>query len=250
MINDFDTLLKRCEAKRKKRLIKLYGFGILAITLIGVSGWIGFAKFHSADRLPQQSHPEQAPIVSVQQEHNVTEANEINRSILAHQNTIPIKPILPPAAPKPNALTPVPAPLQQRVDGAVLSAPSPTAVAPQSITPAAAVPASAPSKKNLLEVTTQPQTLEGMIAFYKASPQYETALSIAKEYYAKGSFAEAAIWAKKANQLNREEEEAWLLYAKSYYAQGMKAEAINVLELFLNYKNSKAASEMLKAWKR
>lgn len=248
MINDFDTLLKRCEAKRKKWLIKLYGTAVFTLSLIGVIGWIGFTRFHSADTLPPQPHPEQTPIVSAHQtERNATEANETNRSVLAHPNTIAAKPLLPsPLAPKPTALTPAPMP-QQRVDGAV--PPAPTLIPPQPIAPAA-VPAPTPPKKNLFEVTTQPQTLEGMIAFYKTSPQYETALTIAKEYYAKGSFAEAAIWAKKANQLNREEEEAWLLYAKSYYAQGMKTEAINVLELFLNYKNSKAASEMLKAWKR
>lgn len=248
MINDFDTLLKRCEAKRKKWLIKLYGIAVFTVSLIGIVGWIGFSRFHSADTLPQESHSEQTQIVSAQQtEHNTTEANETNRSVLAHPNTIPTKPVLPsPLAPKPNVATPAPLP-QQRMDGAVPS--TPTVIAPQPIAPTAAVTPT-PPKKNLFEVTTQPQTLEGMIAFYKTSPQYETALTIAKEYYAKGSFAEAAIWAKKANQLNREEEEAWLLYAKSYYAQGMRAEAINVLELFLNYKNSKAASEMLKAWKR
>lgn len=246
MINDFDTLLKRCEAKRKKWLIKLYGIGVFTVSLIGIVGWIGFARFHSTDTL--SSHSEQTQIVSAHQtERNITEANETNRSVLVHPNTIAAKPVLPsPLAPKPTALTPAPMP-QQRVDGAV--PPAPTVIAPQPIAPAA-VPPPTPPKKNLFEVTTQPQTLEGMIAFYKTSPQYETALTIAKEYYAKGSFAEAAIWAKKANQLNREEEEAWLLYAKSYYAQGMRAEAINVLELFLNYKNSKAASEMLKAWKR
>ena len=67
--------------------------------------------------------------------------------------------------------------------------------------------------------------------------------------YAKNRFSDAAVWAKKANQLNREAEEAWLLSAKAYYAQGRKKEAIGVLELYLNYKESRAATELLRTWK-
>lgn len=85
---------------------------------------------------------------------------------------------------------------------------------------------------------------------YQASPRYETALAVAREHYAQDNFAEAVIWAKKANQHNREAEEAWLLTARAYHAQGRKSEAIGVLELYLNYKESKAAIELLKTWKQ
>jgi len=57
------------------------------------------------------------------------------------------------------------------------------------------------------------------------------------------------VWAKKANQINREGEEAWLLYAKSYYAQGQKSEAMGVLELYMNYKDSKNATQLYNTWK-
>lgn len=87
------------------------------------------------------------------------------------------------------------------------------------------------------------------LAAYEKSPKYETALDIARNFYSKNNFSEAAVWAKKANQINREGEEAWLLYAKSYYAQGKKSEAMAVLELYMNYKDSKAATQLYATWK-
>lgn len=88
-----------------------------------------------------------------------------------------------------------------------------------------------------------------LVDAYAANPKYDTALAAARSFYAKGNYADAAVWAKKANQLNREGEDAWLLYAKSYFAQGRKNEAIGVLELYLNYKDSKSAGELLHTWK-
>ena len=117
--------------------------------------------------------------------------------------------------------------------------------------PAPAVSTATQPKGSLFTVeNTSKNPLQAQIDSYNALPRYDTALSIAKSYYASSNFADAAVWAKKANQLNREGEEAWLLSAKSYYAQGRKNEAIGVLELYLNYKDSKAAVELLRSWKR
>jgi len=118
----------------------------------------------------------------------------------------------------------------------------------------AAVPETTPVKSvsgnRLFNVqTTAKTTTADLIRTYSSNPKYENALTIANDFYTQGNFADAATWAKKANQLNREDEEAWLLYARSYYAQGRKKEAMGVLELYLNYKDSKAASELLRTWK-
>ncbi len=105
-------------------------------------------------------------------------------------------------------------------------------------------------KNNLFDVNTQQIDFNvDPIVAYEKSPKYETALNIARNLYTKNNFAEAAVWAKKANQINREGEEAWLLYAKSYYAQGQKSEAMGVLELYMNYKDSKAATQLYNTWK-
>lgn len=107
------------------------------------------------------------------------------------------------------------------------------------------------SGNRLFSVQTSAQnTTADFITSYRSKPKYETALIIARDFYAQENYVDAAIWAKKANQLNREAEEAWLLYAKSYYAQGRKSEAISILELYLNYKDSKAASELVRTWKQ
>ena len=122
--------------------------------------------------------------------------------------------------------------------------------------PVAPPPSSAPAPVKTLSgnrvfsvQTSTPNTTSDFITSYRNAPKYETALIIARDFYAQENYVDAAIWAKKANQLNREAEEAWLLYAKSYYAQGRKAEAINILELYLNYKDSKPASELVRMWK-
>jgi len=92
-------------------------------------------------------------------------------------------------------------------------------------------------------------TTQDFINLYNTNPKYETALAVARSFYTKENFVNAASWAKKANQINREGEEAWLLYAKSTYAQGHTADAIAILELYLNYKDSKAATELIKTWR-
>lgn len=93
------------------------------------------------------------------------------------------------------------------------------------------------------------QPYENPIITFQNNPTYETALTIARDYYTKQNFVDAVAWAKKANQLNRESEEAWLLYTKSYYALGQKNDAIGILQLYMNYRNSKTVSELLHTWK-
>lgn len=118
-------------------------------------------------------------------------------------------------------------------------------------TPPPPSPIASSERTALFSVDNTSKTpLQNMIDSYNAAPKYDNALSIAKIYYGKNSYTEAASWAKKANQLNREGEEAWLLFAKSNYASGRKNEAIAALELFMNYKESKAAAELLRSWKQ
>lgn len=142
--------------------------------------------------------------------------------------------------PKLDATAPFKAPVVNEVPIAVAPPPTSTVIAPSK----------SYSGNRLFSVQTSTQaTTADYVTAYRSNPKFETALIIARDFYAQENFVDAAIWAKKANQLNREAEEAWLLYAKSYYAQGRKSEAINILELYLNYKDSKAASELVRTWK-
>lgn len=131
--------------------------------------------------------------------------------------------------------------------------PNTTMVPTQTIPTSQPTVAVAPAREQtrLFSVQTTPKnTTADLIQAFNTAPNYDTALRLANDYYTQSDFDNAALWAKKANQLNREAEEAWLLYAKSYYAQGKKSEAISVLELYLNYKDSRAASKLLRSWKQ
>jgi len=142
--------------------------------------------------------------------------------------------------PKLNSIPPSTAPISNEI--------------PIPVTPPATVfatPAKSVSGNHLFSVQTSAKnTMADLINAYSSNPKYETALAITRDFYTQENYVDSAIWAKKANQMNREGEEAWLLYAKSYYAQGRKNEAIGVLELYMNYKDSKAASELLRTWKQ
>lgn len=223
MINNFENLVARCERKRRRRMIR-FSFMVAGGLLFAVAGASLYQIWSDTDKAQTTVQP----LITVKEDVNISavaaKGNESNKTVSA------LKPITPPSAPE----TPIAA------------KPNAAVSLPLSTPPASTPPA--PSKNNrLFEVNTQ--SYENPVDTYRTNPNFDTALAAARDYYAKENYVDAAIWAKKANQLNREAEEAWLLYAKSYYAQGRKSEAISILELYLNYKDSKAASELVRTWK-
>ncbi|MDD5385810.1 MAG: CDC27 family protein [Sulfuricurvum sp.] len=234
MIDNFDLLVQRCSARYRARMIRLSLFivGTILLVLASISGYILWSSptpapvVQKPTQKPQKIIVTTAPVVPVQ-------VTELNTSV----QPLPNKPITA------TVLTPlVSQPLTPQPVVPVKSTPIPAQVQNEVIKP---------QNSHLFEVNTQSKTtvLDPSTTFNN-SPKYETALTIARDFYTKNEFSDAAVWAKKANQMNREGEEAWLLYAKSYYAQGRKNEAIGVLELYMNYKDSKAASELLRTWKQ
>ena len=77
---------------------------------------------------------------------------------------------------------------------------------------------------------------------------YDLAIQVAKSYYNDGKYKKALAWAKKANALDREQEEAWILYAKSLKKMGEDEKALQILRVYLDYKESKNARKLLKEW--
>lgn len=257
MIDNFEHLVARCEAMRRRRMIRL-SFMIVGTLLFIIAGISGYKMWLDARTLPitvVKKAPIAPPI-----EINATQSEPLAVQEM-NQTIVPEGPkIIPPTPIQNTPQTAVTSPIKASVVTAPIPAASrPAELKPEAILPVAAVPLTttlkAPStevipaaKSNrLFEVNTQ--SYESPADAYKSNPKYETALAAARDFYAKENFVEAANWAKKANQLNREDEEAWLLYAKSYYAQGRKNDAIGILELYLNYKDSKAASELIRTWK-
>lgn len=92
--------------------------------------------------------------------------------------------------------------------------------------------------------------LDALVRQFDKYPRYATALKIAQIHYEKGDFENASLWARKANLLDRDDEEAWILYAKSEYALGRKERASRILRLYLDYKDSPKARTLLLTWSK
>lgn len=226
MINDFDHLLQQCKARAVKRVLRIALRVAGSLALVG-AGIFGYLQYTASIQ----------PVVLIEVPKAI-----VPIALAEDNNSLASAPIV---AQTPVAIAPVTANVIQPTPIAVVSAnPVNTSatVEPAKTTPSA-------QSTRILEVSSASNHPMSPEQTYQRAPKFETALAIARDFYIKEDYAQAAVWAKKANQMNREAEEAWLLYAKSYYAQGKKHEAIGVLELYLNYKDSKAATELVKSWK-
>lgn len=245
MIDNFDHLVERCTARRRTRMIRrsmMIVTGVLfAIALIAAyMTWVSPID----EKKIEKPLSEPKNVVTAPSESNATAAAGKEANLTASVPAAPAAIALPKKAALPITPTPVPQPLNT-------AAPLTTAAPAAAAAPISAKTDANPRNSRLFEVNTDTKTSTlDPISAYNSSPKYETALAVARDFYTKNNFSEAAIWAKKANQMNREGEEAWMLYAKSYYAQGRKNEAMGVLELYMNYKDSKAAAELLHTWKQ
>ena len=100
---------------------------------------------------------------------------------------------------------------------------------------------------NLIE--TESLNLKKLQNLYASRKSYDLAMRIAKAYYEQKDLKNALVWAKRANRLDRQKEEAWILYAKTLYELGRREKAKLVLRIFLDYKDSKKAKKLLKKWR-
>jgi len=91
--------------------------------------------------------------------------------------------------------------------------------------------------------------VEELKRLYKNRKSYDLALKIAKSYYAQKSYDQAATWAKRANALDPQRQEAWILYAKSLDALGKRQKAIRILQAYLEFRDSAEAKKLLKSWR-
>ncbi|MEW5833130.1 MAG: hypothetical protein AB1763_09875 [Campylobacterota bacterium] len=251
MIENFDQLVARCQASRRRRMIRisLIVTGILLFLIAGISAY----RVWFAPQTPPPSHagsPTKAPppIPAPIAQNVLPAVDELNETApFTHQEPSkggqgraskypPKTPAAAPLPPKPSAAG---EPVSPQALPEMPEAPS----QPRDNT----VPAIPSPPSTLFQVNTQ-SALNPVDAYYN-NPKYETAMAAARDFYAKENYIDAAIWAKKANRINREGEESWLLYARAMHAQGRTAEAIGILELYLNYKNSKAAADLIRTWR-
>jgi thioredoxin-like negative regulator of GroEL len=103
-------------------------------------------------------------------------------------------------------------------------------------------------RKSYFQEINADKPLEDWIEKYNQKRSYALAIYIAKQYYFDNDYKQAGVWAKRANQLDRNQEEAWLLYAKSVYALNNKEKAVRILKIYLQYKESSKAEFLLSEW--
>ncbi len=111
---------------------------------------------------------------------------------------------------------------------------------------------SQPPKQNtsVLTIKSGKTSVSEMIERFESQPSYDLALRIATLYYEDEDYVQASKWGRLANGIDKEGEAAWIMYAKAQYGAGFKEEAMGVLRLFLEYKNSQEALKLLQNWEK
>ena len=86
------------------------------------------------------------------------------------------------------------------------------------------------SSKNNITISSTP---------IKPSLESIDALALARDYYAKKDYKNAAKWAFELNNLDKNNADGWLIFAKSKYNVGNKKDALKVLEAYLSQASNK-----------
>ena len=97
------------------------------------------------------------------------------------------------------------------------------------------------SSKNNITISSTPikPSLESIEEHFKNSKDPKDALALARDYYAKKDYKNAAKWAFELNNLDKKNADGWLIFAKSKYNVGNKKDALKVLEAYLSQVSNK-----------
>ena len=97
------------------------------------------------------------------------------------------------------------------------------------------------SSKNNIKISSAPikPSLESIEEHFKNSKDPKDALALARDYYAKKDYKNAAKWAFELNNLDKNNADGWLIFAKSKYNVGNKKDALKVLEAYLSQASNK-----------
>ena len=97
------------------------------------------------------------------------------------------------------------------------------------------------SSKNNITISSTPikPSLESIEEHFKNSKDPKDALALARDYYSKKDYKNAAKWAFELNNLDKKNADGWLIFAKSKYNVGNKKDALKVLEAYLSQASNK-----------
>jgi tetratricopeptide (TPR) repeat protein len=71
------------------------------------------------------------------------------------------------------------------------------------------------------------------------------AILIAKAYFRAGNYEKSKEWALRANSLDKNLEESWIVFAKSKQMLGQRDEALNILITYYKKSRSKRVKELI-----
>jgi len=109
------------------------------------------------------------------------------------------------------------------------------------------VPSVSPSGAKLLKAVSHDKLdLSKLQQQFAKTNDIGIALIIAKEYYGRGNYKEASRWALKANNIDKNNEESWIIFAKSAYKMGKKRTAMNALKIYYKKSRSQRALKLLR----
>jgi tetratricopeptide (TPR) repeat protein len=102
-----------------------------------------------------------------------------------------------------------------------------------------------PVKKPIIkiQVIKKKESLSSLINSYNVSDDYTTAIKIANIYFKRKNYNKSIEWAKKANDINAENYESWLLYAKSLVKLGEINKAKKLLKSYIEIYGQNASIE-------
>ncbi|WP_456403086.1 hypothetical protein [Hydrogenimonas sp.] len=262
MHNRFETLLKRCKARKRKILMKrlavmtllagavaaglfltkpdgsLFGIGQMEPQISGVAT----PEVSKRSEAPKPKPQERAAPPSVQKR-----PAKQPPAAAPERAAPPVSSRPPETKPAPERTPPEPRTSAERERNDEVSKEVPKKPIPLPAVQSGEIEES--GKGSLLEVKDV-TNLDALLEQYGNAPRYAVALKIAESYYRDGDFENASLWARKANLLDRDDERAWIVYAKSEYALGHEKRAIRILRLFLDYKDSAKARSLLMTWSR
>ena len=117
-------------------------------------------------------------------------------------------------------------------------------------------------KKNITKIELEPvrkvkldfrvrevKSEKALLERFRVATDFESAIALATIYFNTKQFNKAIIWSKKASNLSSKIDSSWLIFAKSKKAIGKTKEAVDSLELYLKYFNSRKIKKLLKLYR-
>jgi len=92
------------------------------------------------------------------------------------------------------------------------------------------------------EISISKQDISVLIQNFNKNPTFEVAITIAKYFFNKNKLKKAQIWALKANNINPQRPESWIIFANILNKENKKEKAIEVLKI---YKESYGINEKI-----